>query len=87
MILNEIFENELLLPVCIALKGENALKTSEVIKKLEKDMNPIGNDGLSYVMRRDSIFSQKIRNVISHKNPNFYSKIDFGRDKKTGETT
>lgn len=65
-----IKETELVMPTLIILKGQPAGKiaTSELIDKLTYQFNPAGRDAEIIYGRNDSYFSQKVRNLISHRN-------------------
>ena len=43
------------------------LPTSDLISRLEKELNPVGKDAEIIEGRGDTYFSQKVRNIISHK--------------------
>ena len=44
------------------------LTTSQLIEKLSKRMTPTGHDAAIAVNRSDTYFSQKVRNLVSHRN-------------------
>lgn len=71
-------EKDLLLPALeeIAKSGPNGLTTTQLIKKLEKKLKPTGKDLEKSPSRNDSTFSQKVRNLISHKTITEYVLID-----------
>lgn len=63
-----ISEKELLLPALkIISKYEKGLSTTQLINELRKEMNPTGEDLILNKNRNDDAFSQKVRNLISHK--------------------
>ena len=61
-------EKDLVIPALqIIAEAENGLTTSELIKALEDKLKPEGDDAKILFGRKDSRFSQKVRNLISHK--------------------
>ena len=64
-----ITESQLVLPALYLLsKSVNGfIATSDLIKKLEEKMHPIGLDMEMLAGRADTHFSQKVRNLKSHK--------------------
>ncbi|SFO77769.1 hypothetical protein SAMN04488056_112162 [Cohaesibacter marisflavi] len=75
-----ISEADLLLPTLKLLNGEKDgfLSTSDLIVQLEKEMHPIGHDLEILEGRKDSHFSQKVRNMVSHKeSPNNIINLGF----------
>lgn len=57
------------------------LETSDLIEKLEMVMGPTGKDAQIIVGRNDTYFSQKVRNIISHKdspsNPIYKGWVEY----------
>lgn len=61
-------ERELDIPTLRHLKNNpNGLNTSQIIKLLEQELQPSGHDKGISKGRRDTYFSQKVRNLISHR--------------------
>ena len=61
-------EEELIDPALYAIdKHEGKLTTGQLIKVLIDILNPIGEDAEILFGRKDTRFSQKVRNLISHK--------------------
>ena len=44
------------------------LTTSQLILKLTKRLGPVGRDSEIAINRSDTYFSQKVRNLVSHRN-------------------
>ena len=67
MVNERITESELVLPsrYLMYIKG-TPVKTSELIKLLEQLLHPEGKDMEILNKRRDTYFSQKVRNLKSH---------------------
>ncbi len=59
-------ENELVLPALLILEEKKETKTSELIKKLNELLQPMGHDAHLIPGRQDTYFSQKVRNLKSH---------------------
>lgn len=60
-------ESDLVIPALRLLrKNPKGLHTSELIKKLEEELNPTGHDTELLEGRSDTVFSQKVRNLKSH---------------------
>ncbi len=63
-----ISEDELIDPVLFELnKYKNGLTTGQIISLLTEELQPSGEDIEILFGRRDTRFSQKVRNLISHK--------------------
>lgn len=62
-------EKDLYLPMMRHLKNAPGqfLTTSEIITKLAKELSPAGKDTDIIDGRNDDFFSQKVRNIVSHK--------------------
>ena len=61
-------ERELVLPALALLDGSPAgLTTSDLIRELTVIMEPDGPDGEILAGRNDTYFSQKVRNLVSHR--------------------
>jgi predicted HNH restriction endonuclease len=63
---NRISESELIFPTLRFLNEKGNLKTSELIKLLEAELKPTGRDAELLKGRKDTHFSQKVRNLKSH---------------------
>ncbi|MGE3333690.1 MAG: hypothetical protein AB7I36_08610 [Rhodospirillaceae bacterium] len=64
-----ISESELELPVLklLAKQSDGYLRTSDIISNLEDQLHPEGEDASILDGRNDTKFSQKVRNIVSHK--------------------
>ncbi len=60
-------EKELILPALICMEEEGGLTTTKLISCLTKKLKPCGKDLDVLKGRNDTVFSQKVRNLISHK--------------------
>lgn len=61
-------ESDLLIPVLVYISSKKeGAKTSELIKYLEENLKPSGRDKEILKNRKDTRFSQKVRNIVSHK--------------------
>jgi hypothetical protein len=62
-------ESDLIIPTLELLDAapEGEMKTTDIIEALEAKFPPIGEDGEILQGRHDTKFSQKIRNLKSHK--------------------
>ena len=54
---------------------------SELIDELIMRMRPDGHDQEILKDRKDTYFSQKVRNLRSHKNPIFFENVIFDKNK------
>ncbi len=61
-----ISERELVLPALKIIAENPGTSTSELISKLEEELQPTGEDMQLLSGRRDTKFSQKVRNLRSH---------------------
>ena len=52
----------------LARQPSGQLTTSELIKLLTHELSPIGHDTDIIAGRSDTYFSQKVRNLVSHRN-------------------
>lgn len=81
-------ESDLTLPILrfLAKAPDGFLETSDLITKLEALFKPDGKDAEIIEGRGDTHFSQKVRNVISHressKNPIAKGWVDYHPDAK-----
>lgn len=62
-------ENDLIIPTLnyLLLHKENGLKTSELITLLSSELEISGRDAEILTGRNDTYFSQKVRNLVSHR--------------------
>ena len=65
-----ISEKALILPTLYLTKKYNGITTSDLIKELTKLFNPTGEDAEILAGRNDTKFSQKVRNLVSHRSHN-----------------
>ena len=66
--MSAIAERDLVLPTLYLLAHtEEGLTTSELIQQLEVLLSPSGQDLLILAGRKDTRFSQKVRNLVSHR--------------------
>lgn len=62
-------ESDLIIPALIYISSKNeGILTSDLIIHLEKSLKPSGKDLEIITGRNDTYFSQKVRNLISHRN-------------------
>lgn len=74
-----IEEKSLVLPSLYIIKRDGATSTSNLIKELEAVFNPTGEDAEILANRKDTKFSQKVRNLKSHRANNsmeIYTSLD-----------
>jgi len=65
---NQYSERELVLPALALLDDSEAgLTTSDLIRELTTVLKPDGPDGEILAGRNDTYFSQKVRNLVSHR--------------------
>ena len=65
-----IEENELILPALYIIKRRGSATTSDLIGDLTIFFNPTGEDAKLLSGRNDTKFSQKVRNLVSHREIN-----------------
>lgn len=67
-----IRESDLLIPTlrALAASSNGFVSTSELIDHLEHYFTPSGVDAQTLTNRNDTHFSQKVRNLVSHRNAN-----------------
>jgi predicted HNH restriction endonuclease len=64
---SEYGETELVLPaLSVIAQNPSGIDTSELIRRLEEMLSPTGHDANVLSGRRDTYFSQKVRNLKSH---------------------
>ncbi|MGY0711689.1 hypothetical protein [Azospirillum argentinense] len=65
-----ISERELTAPTLVAMaqRPNGFIRTSELISELTNAFNPTGHDAEIAMGRSDTYFSQKVRNMVSHRN-------------------
>ena len=64
-----VWESDLVLPGLRVMseRQDGFISTTELIQELEELFNPTGKDAEIIDGRSDTFFSQKVRNLISHK--------------------
>lgn len=69
MVNGRIHERDLLIPALRAIEGEpnGQITTTKLIEVLEEEFRPQGEDAKILDGRRDTKFSQIVRNLVSHK--------------------
>ena len=83
-----IHESDLTLPTLrlLADAPKGFLETSTLIERLEAVFNPVGKDNEIIDGRGDTYFSQKVRNIVSHRespnNPICKGWIKYVADQK-----
>ena len=86
-----IEEKNLILPALYVIKENGTINTTNLIKELEILFKPSGEDAEILRNRRDTKFSQKVRNLKSHRETNnmwqwtnykkgIYSITNIGRE-------
>ncbi len=65
-----IEEKALILPTLYIIKRDGPTSTSDLIAELTTVFNPTGEDAAILAGRRDTKFSQKVRNLKSHRDNN-----------------
>jgi len=65
------------------------LTTSRLVQELTQALSPVGHDAAIAPSRKDTYFSQKVRNLVSHRAHNFISKglATYHRTGRTGGLT
>ncbi len=65
-----IRERDLVVPTlkAAAARHDGYIPTSDLIRELEEEFQPDGQDAEILDGRNDSHFSQKVRNLVSHRN-------------------
>ncbi len=63
-------EKDLILPALYIIKRDGPITTTELIEELTAVFNPSGEDAAILAGRSDSKFSQKVRNLKSHRDNN-----------------
>jgi 5-methylcytosine-specific restriction endonuclease McrA len=66
MVDDRISEADLILPALYIINRESQTTTSQLIHILEELLKPTGKDAEILKNRRDTYFSQKVRNLVSH---------------------
>jgi len=79
-----VCESDLVLPALrfMAERKDGFIITSELISELEGLFNPTGKDAEIIEGRSDTHFSQKVRNLVSHKTSNFIANGFAEHDSK-----
>lgn len=63
-------EKQLIAPALYLIETHPGIKMEQVIKRMEKAMKPTGKDATILAGRNDTYFSQKVRNLKSHRDNN-----------------
>ncbi|UWZ92980.1 hypothetical protein HZ320_04630 [[Pasteurella] aerogenes] len=71
--MSEHSENDIVVVALGVIQRKRSVTTTELIAELETLMNPTGNDADILSDRNDSKFSQKVRNIVSHRNSGIYN--------------
>jgi len=75
-----ITEKDLIVPALkLIAEQNNGLSTTELIRLLRQELNPTGKDVEQLAGRNDDVFSQKVRNLVSHKTIDQYVDNKDGR--------
>lgn len=66
---SRVREKELVLPTLeiLAEQPDGFLSTANLIEALEMKIQPVGKDAEILETRNDTFFSQKVRNLVSHR--------------------
>lgn len=70
-------ERDIAIEAVKAVEEYGELNMTEMIKILTERMKPDGHDVEIIKGRKDSYFSQKVRNLKSHRNKEFYNNVFF----------
>ena len=77
---NVYSEKDLLLPALKIIRERvDGVTTTELIALLREELKPEGNDLIKLKNRNDDVFSQKVRNLISHKS--LFKYVDILNDR------
>src|SRR5437667_7110475 len=80
---DRISETDLILPALYVINREPQVTTSQLIPILEELLNPTGKDAEILKNRRDTHFSQKVRNLVSHRT---LKKLGYATYSKLGKS-
>ena len=74
-----ISEKELIIPSLIVIYNENeeGITTSDLLSSLRQVLQPTGDDLSKLENRNDDKFSQKVRNLKSHKTLESFDYVKF----------
>lgn len=82
----QVTESDLVGPTLrlLATAPAGFMKTSDLIVSLNAIFNPTGKDAEIATNRKDTYFSQKVRNMVSHRDKNFISvgQAEYEREDK-----
>lgn len=70
-----IKEKALILPALYIINKNNSATTSDLIKELTMIFHPKGEDAEILAGRKDTKFSQKVRNLVSHRDNNMMKEF------------
>lgn len=69
------------------IQRKRIITTTELIGEIEQLMNPSGTDNDILSGRNDSKFSQRVRNLVSHRNPVLFNNPNIQVNQDLGMTT
>lgn len=85
---NKLTENQIAIRAILLIGLRPGVTTSELITYLEETFLPLHPDDKAILKnRKDSHFSQKVRNLNSHYNTNFFGRHTNKLGKRDGSTT
>lgn len=76
-----ISEKQLIIPALKIISSNNGTTTTDLIKALEVLLQPTGKDAEIIPGRKDSYFSQKVRNLRSHETFERYNLAEYKNNK------
>lgn len=79
-----ISERELVVPALRTINSRDRTTTSDLIKKLTGLLKPTGKDAELLKNRKDTKFSQKVRNLVSHRTLVNFGYATYRRIKRNG---
>ncbi len=82
-----ISESDLVLPTLYVISTESQVTTSKLIPILERLLKPTGKDAEILKNRRDTHFSQKVRNLVSHRTLERLGYATYSKIGKSGAYT
>src|ERR1700719_4691853 len=89
MQLNRISETDLVIPALEIMRSQSNgfVTTTDLISVLERRFNPAGKDAEIIPQRSDTYFSQKVRNLISHRTLVKHGYARYDRQRRGSEIT
>src|SRR5258708_7267008 len=82
-----IGEEELVLPTLYVINSNPGVTTSQLIPILAKLLKPTGKDAEIITNRNDTYFSQKVRNLVSHRKLANLGYATYGKVGRSGAYT